>query len=67
MDAAVPSSHVPHNCFLKTVCLKDNNGRQVGFNNRFQTEGHTYIKLTDSTFSTQDFDTVTESSKFEQS
>lgn len=27
-----------------------------GFNDRFQTEGHTYIKLTDSTFSTQEFD-----------
>lgn len=27
-----------------------------GFNDRFQTEGHTYIKLTDSIFSTQEFD-----------
>lgn len=26
------------------------------FNDRFQTEGDTYIKLTDSTFSTQEFD-----------
>lgn len=24
LDAAVPSSHVPYNHFLKTVCLKDN-------------------------------------------
>lgn len=29
---------------------------ESGCNDRFQTEGHTHIQLTDSTFGTQEFD-----------